>query len=116
MRRIGALAVLWLFSVSAASAEPVIGNWGGASIGGPLGGGGGDSDWFDLGAGNIGWQSPSGILGGAQLGYNFQLGPWVVGPQASISGSSLGGSHPDAIFQFGPAAQFQPSPANPFGT
>jgi outer membrane immunogenic protein len=116
MRRIGAIAVLWLFSVSAASAEPLIGNWGGLYLGGHLGGAWGDSDWFDLGAGNIGSQSPSGILGGAQLGYNFQLGPWVVGPQASISGSSLGGSHPDAIFQFGPAAQSDRSRTDLFGT
>ena len=116
MRIIGAIAVLWLLTVSAAAAEPLLGNWGGLYLGGHLGGAWGDSDWFDLGAGNIGSQSPSGILGDAQLGYNFELGPWVIGPQASISGSSLGGSHPDAVFQFGPAAQSDRSRADLFGT
>src|SRR6202030_612503 len=101
MRRTRAIALLSLVSVSPAAAEPLFGGWGGFYLGGHLGGAFGSSDWFDLGGGNIGSHTPSGIIGGGQIGYNFQLGPWVLGPQASLSGSSLGGNHLDAIFQFG---------------
>src|SRR5258707_12802534 len=107
MRLIGAIAFLWLLT-AAAVAEPLIGNWGGLYLGGHLGGAWGDSDWFDLGAGNIGSQSPSGILGGAPLGYNFQPRPWVVGPQARISRSGLRGRRPGSVFPFAPAAQPTP--------
>jgi outer membrane autotransporter protein len=116
MRSIGAIALLWLVAVSPAAAEPLFGGWSGFYLGGHLGGAFGSSDWFDLGAGNIGSHNPSGIIGGGQIGYNFQLGPWVLGPQASLSGSSLGGSHLDAIFQFGAAPEHDRSRNDLLGT
>jgi outer membrane immunogenic protein len=116
MRRIGAIALLWLASANPAAAEPLFGDWSGFYLGGHLGGAFGNSDWFDLGAGNIGSHNPSGIIGGGQIGYNFQLGPWVLGPQASLGGSSLGGSHLDAIFQFGAAPEHDRSGNDLLGT
>src|SRR5215212_7966670 len=80
-------------------------DWRGFYLGGHFGGAFGRSEWFDLGVGNIGAHDASGILGGGQAGYNFQTGPWVWGPQASVSGSSLGGSHIDTVFGFGPVPQ-----------
>ena len=116
MRRISGVAFLWLLSMSAANAQLLVGNWGGLYLGGHFGADWGDSDWLDLGAGNIGSHSASGIIGGAQLGYNFELGPWVLGPQASLSGSSLSGKHLDAIFQFGPAPQHDQGRIDLLGT
>jgi len=116
MRRIGGVAFLWLLSMFAANAQLLVGNWGGLYLGGHFGAAWGDSDWLDLGAGNIGSHSASGIIGGAQLGYNFELGPWVLGPQASLSGSSLSGKHLDAIFQFGPAPQHDQGRVDLLGT
>jgi len=80
-------------------------NWTGFYAGGHVGGAFGSSDWFDLGAGNIGSHSLDGFIGGAQLGYNLQTGPFVWGPEASFSGSTLSGRHLDAVFQFGPAPE-----------
>ena len=49
--------------------------WTGLYMGGHFGGAWGDSDWFDLGAGNIGSQSPSGILGGTTQRLLFERAP-----------------------------------------
>jgi opacity protein-like surface antigen len=81
-------------------------DWSGLYLGGHFGGAFGSSDWFDLGAGDIGSHNPGGILGGGQIGYNFQNGPWVFGPQASISRAGIDGQHLDAVFQFGPAPEY----------
>jgi outer membrane immunogenic protein len=98
-----------LAPASVLAAGPVIPiysiDWTGFYLGGHFGGMWGNSDWFDLGAGNIGSHDASGIIGGGQVGYNFQTGPWVWGPQASLSGSTLEGRHLDTVFQFGPAPQ-----------
>src|SRR5438046_3203028 len=51
MRSIGAIALLWLISVTPAIAEPLFGGWSGLYLGGHLGGAWGSSEWFDLGAG-----------------------------------------------------------------
>ncbi|SFK09996.1 outer membrane protein [Methylocapsa palsarum] len=34
--------------------------------------------------------NPGGVIGGAQIGYNLQLGPWVAGLEGDVSGLSLG--------------------------
>jgi len=37
-------------------------------------------------------QSPSGLLGGAELGYNWQRGHFVLGPEADISAAGIDGT------------------------
>jgi outer membrane immunogenic protein len=108
IRFAGVLVGAVLAPVGALAAQPVteeVSDWAGFYLGGHFGGGWGNSDWFDLGVGNIGSHQASGILGGGQAGYNFQNGPWMWGPQASISGADLGGSHNDAVFGSGPIPQ-----------
>ena len=40
-----------------------------------------------------------GITGGAQLGYNYQIGCFVLGAEADFSGADINGeSHPDIVF------------------
>ncbi len=113
------LSVL-LAPLSALAADPVlptrIADWTGLYLGAHLGGAWGDSDWFDLKAGDIGSHYPDGIVGGGQLGYNFQNGPWVWGPQASFSGSTLSGRHLDAVFQSGPAPEYDRDSIDFLGT
>jgi outer membrane immunogenic protein len=54
--------------------------WTGFYVGAHVGGG-----WFDPGfGGNL-----SGIVGGGQIGYNFQAGNWVWGAEAEVSGTSV---------------------------
>jgi outer membrane immunogenic protein len=84
--------------------------WGGFYIGGQIGGAWSDTGWhnannnwfntlgptrvinnFDIDAG-------SGVLGGGQVGYNFQSGPWVFGVEASIAGTDLEGSRRSSVF------------------
>jgi outer membrane immunogenic protein len=33
-----------------------------------------------------------GVIGGAEVGYNWQTGPWVLGVEANFGGSGLRGS------------------------
>ena len=34
-------------------------------------------------------QSPSGVIGGANIGYNYQINQWVIGVEGSVDGTSL---------------------------
>ena len=50
-------------------------------------------DWTGFYAGGhvgVGWvgNGDSGFLGGGQVGYNYQTGPWVIGAEADISAAS----------------------------
>ena len=38
--------------------------------------------------------SSDGAIAGGQIGYNFQFGQWVFGPEVSFSGTSFTDSHP----------------------
>ena len=47
-----------------------------------------NTTWNRSGAGN------AGVIGGAQIGYNYQVMPWgVVGAEADFQGSTLGGGY-----------------------
>jgi len=79
---------------------PAIYNWTGIYFGGHVGGGmladsvnqngTGTVNPINLtGAGNL---RPSGVLGGAQVGANYEFAPWVVGAEASWTDSGISGS------------------------
>ena len=78
-----------------------VSNWSGFYIGGNLGYGWGDgnSDFsflptpvdFNVNNATLGARS-TGVTGGAQLGYNWQIGSLVTGLEADIQGSSINGS------------------------
>ena len=55
-------------------------NWNGVYIGANLG-----YQWGKVT--NWGNTEPSGVMGGGQIGYNWQGGPWVLGIEADIQGS-----------------------------
>lgn len=63
-------------------------NWTGFYIGAHVGYGWGNSDWdVDLSVKN------DGVVGGGQIGYNWQVAPnWVLGLEADMSGSGMKGS------------------------
>jgi outer membrane immunogenic protein len=54
--------------------------WTGFYVGAHLGGG-----WFDPGFGG----TAGGVVGGGQIGYNFQAGNWVWGGELEASGTSV---------------------------
>jgi outer membrane immunogenic protein len=79
--------------VFGALVAPASANWSGLYIGGHVGGIWGDiettnvsdtSPWFESDDADFG---PSGVIGGGQLGYNFQFSSWVIGIE--LSGSVL---------------------------
>jgi outer membrane immunogenic protein len=77
---------------------PVYYNWTGFYIGANLGGSWGrqNGELFDDGAGLFGFSDqPDGVIGGGQIGYNWQFyngggwgNAWVLGIEADIQGSS----------------------------
>ena len=60
-------------------------NWNGAYVGVNLG-----YQWGSVT--NWGGGSPSGVMGGAQLGYNWQFGQYVLGLEADFQGSAAEGT------------------------
>lgn len=77
---------------------PVAYNWNGFYIGAHLGGGWASRDFSQTnllfpGIVESGTLGSSGIVGGGQIGYNWQFAPtWLVGIEADISGADLSGS------------------------
>lgn len=77
--------------------------WGGFYVGGQLGGAWNETDWHYE---NHNWFNTlgpalvisnfdidgSGIMGGGQLGFNYQTGAWVFGIEGSAAGTELDGS------------------------
>jgi outer membrane immunogenic protein len=43
-------------------------------------------------------RSRSGFVGGGQIGYNYQMGHWVIGIEADIQGTSFGNNRNNALF------------------
>ena len=71
-------------------------SWTGLYVGGQIGYGFGDN------TGNVAFTTPggmsgnpplvgdaSGVIGGAHLGYNLQIDPWVIGVEGTINGANL---------------------------
>ncbi|MGB8630155.1 MAG: outer membrane beta-barrel protein [Xanthobacteraceae bacterium] len=76
---------------------PALYNWTGVYFGGNVGGGiltdsvsqNGTAPFNLAGSGNL---RPAGVLGGAQLGANYEFAPWVVGAEVSWTDSGISGS------------------------
>jgi outer membrane immunogenic protein len=75
--------------------------WAGVYIGAHLGGAWSDVDWrrvtdtstwFDSSDGTTFGHDLNGWVGGGQIGYNWQRGPWVFGAEVAFSGTGLDGS------------------------
>ena len=76
---------------NAAYAPVAARNWAGLYLGGNVGSGTG-RDRSSLAVAGLGTEqfnlSPDGIVGGGQIGYNWQAGNWVYGIEADFQGSS----------------------------
>lgn len=92
MKKIVLFASSALVSMFAAQSA-LAGEWTGFYIGANVGAATGDVDWtnvsnatggeIDFTPGQTIGQSPDGVLGGVQLGYNFQMTSWVFGLEAT---------------------------------
>jgi outer membrane immunogenic protein len=70
--------------------------WSGAYVGLNLGGGFENINWTNSLGGPIGRASPIGVIGGGQVGYNYQVYVWVAGIEGAVTGAGLSGSGNDA--------------------
>src|SRR3981189_1382143 len=78
-------------------------NWNGFYIGAHLGGAWASRDFTQtFGIVEAGNHKPSGIMGGGQIGYNWQFAPnWLLGVEADVSGADL--THTVSTTSVGPA-------------
>jgi outer membrane immunogenic protein len=66
-------------------------NWTGFYIGGNVGGAWGSVDATDVNTGASVSPNNSGFAGGVQIGYDYQMGPWVIGIRNLFDGTSIHG-------------------------
>ena len=67
-------------------------NWTGVYAGGNLGGAWGSLNVNDVATGATVSPNTSGFAGGAQIGFDYQFGPWVAGIRNVIDGTNLDGN------------------------
>ncbi|MGZ8401421.1 MAG: outer membrane protein [Methyloceanibacter sp.] len=84
-------------------------NWTGFYVGGQLGGDWSDSDWRyhnrnwfntdgpELLGTNFGFDDGA-VIGGGQVGFNYQSGAWVLGVEGSVARADLSDSRPSPFF------------------
>lgn len=90
------LSILASLASGAALAEPY--DWNGFYLGANLGYGAAESPAFDP---NANFDSnPKGMIGGAQLGYNWQIEQYVIGVETDFSGSGMSDENTSALSQF----------------
>lgn len=81
-------------------APPPVFSWTGCYIGAHVGGGWGSTSWASTAGLDEGTSDISGVLGGGQIGCDYQTGPLVIGAEGSFSWSSIKGSHRDPVPAF----------------
>jgi outer membrane immunogenic protein len=96
------------YNKAPAMAAPAI-NWSGLYIGGNVGYGWGNGNtafsFLNLDADNTALDTKSkGAIGGAQIGYNWQMGAIVAGLEADIQGSGIKSSRRSPFFDIDPGA------------
>jgi outer membrane immunogenic protein len=73
-------------------------NWTGFYVGAHIGGAwteGGDNFWDPVTAAWWNTDDSSGFIGGGQIGFNYQIGQWVLGVEGDISWTDLGNDNRD---------------------
>jgi outer membrane immunogenic protein len=74
-------------------------NWTGFYFGGHVGGGWLDHYSYEIALpGNFVNQSPGSFLGGAQVGFNWQSGPWVLGVEGQFSWTDMNATTASILF------------------
>ncbi len=72
-------------------------NWTGFYVGGHVGGAFGKTSWTDPFSGFSDSPSTAGVIGGAQVGANYQVGAAVFGVEGDFSGAGLHGRATDGM-------------------
>ena len=72
--------------------------WTGCYVGGNVGGLWANTDWNDTIVGDLGKNTASGVLGGAQAGCNYQVGGWVFGIQGDYDWANATGNNANVLF------------------
>jgi outer membrane immunogenic protein len=71
--------------------------WTGCYVGGNVGGLWANDTWSDTVFGGFGGSTANGVLGGAQVGCNYQVGTWVFGIQADYDWTNANSNNANTI-------------------
>ncbi len=107
MKKIALAVSILAFSAASASAAdmapayskapmvaPVVYSWTGCYLGVNIGGGWQKNSAYDpFLLGYAGGETASGVVGGGQIGCDYQSGPWVFGVQGMFDGAGIKSSH-----------------------
>ena len=83
--------------IGKAPAEPAVYNWAGFYIGAYVGAGRGSSSFTFLDDGATTDPRLAGFLGGGEIGYNYQVGKWVLGAEGDLAWTNAHGARPCPI-------------------
>lgn len=72
-------------------------SWTGCYVGVHVGGGWGEKHWANTSGLDEGTSDIGGVLGGGQVGCDYQTGPWVFGGEGNVSWADLTGEHRDPV-------------------
>jgi outer membrane immunogenic protein len=72
--------------------------WIGCYVGGNVGGVWAMNDWNDAILGDFGSSSATGVIGGLQVGCNYQVSNWVFGIQGDYDWTNTNNNHPVPLF------------------
>jgi len=81
-------------AVYKAPAAPAAYNWSGFYIGAYLGADWGHTSWNFVGTGATVDPHFAGLLGGGEIGYNYQVGKWVLGVEGDVGWTNARGAQP----------------------
>jgi opacity protein-like surface antigen len=87
-------AVLAKAPIYKAPAAPAAYNWNGFYIGAYLGADWGHTSWNFVGTGATIDPHFAGLLGGGEIGYNYQVGKWVFGVEGDVGRTNARGAQP----------------------
>jgi opacity protein-like surface antigen len=94
--------------------RPTVYNWAGWYVGGFVGTIQSNSDWSSLDSATGVGEKFGGFLGGAQAGYNYQMGSWVYGVEADFGWTNARGAATNSNASDG-TALVSPPASFPFG-
>lgn len=77
-----------------------VSSWTGCYLGAHIGGGWGRKRWTNTSGLDEGTSNIDGVLGGGQVGCDYQTGSWVFGAEGDISWTGLRGGHRDPVLNF----------------
>jgi len=100
---VAAVSTVAFTQIASAAAPPPapVYSWTGCYVGGNIGYGWAPTKWSD-GSGEFASHTPDAVVGGGQIGCDYQMGQWVIGIQGMFDASGMKGDSHRVVGALGP--------------